>query len=412
MHSKPSPGTIRLLYWVFSAFISFLIALCGYLYFFQSPLLAKREFLLPFFLFVFLTPLVYLSLTRFLLPRLCEYSPKARRNWIPLSIGVGILFTLVTRPPQVLLLLPVHHLQIIVPAGSAERTVTLEYAKTSLREIGFGEYMQEGEWKRTETGFTHTGGEPASLTWSGRSGETAMLVLSNTPGIESVRAGWDGDLASLVPTDSSSAPIIVASKFNVGWMSVTFSRLVTGLVFGILFLVLTLLLAGVQLKSAPAVKRKRGYWLIYALPMAAVWGIYLLAFFPGMMSTDSAIQWKQVISGKFNDLHPVFHTLFIWLITRLWFSPATVALFQILSLSLTIGWGISILDEQGLPTWASWILAVIFAVSPVNAGLVITIWKDIPFSTCLLLLSLLILKVVFSNGEFLKRDIPGSGLEL
>ncbi len=61
-------------------------------------------------------------------------------------MGVGILFALVTRLPQVLLFLPFHHLQITVPAGSTDRSITLEYAKISLRDIGFGEFVQEGEY--------------------------------------------------------------------------------------------------------------------------------------------------------------------------------------------------------------------------------------------------------------------------
>ena len=136
--------------------------------------------------------------------------------------------------------------------------------------------------------------------------------------------------------------------------------------------------------------------------MITVWGIYLLTFWPGMMSTDSNVQWQQVITGIFSDAHPVFHTLFIWLITRLWFTPAAVAIVQILSLSLTTAWGISLLDEQGLP-WAAWTLVALFALSPANGDMVIILWKDIPYSTSLFLLSLMILKIVFSQGKWLAK---------
>ena len=124
--------------------------------------------------------------------------------------------------------------------------------------------------------------------------------------------------------------------------------------------------------------------------------------FPRNNDLDSINQWGQVISGRFNHLHPVFHTLFIWLITRLWLSPAAVVIFQILALSTAIAWGISILDHEGLPAWASWGLAIIFALSPVNSNMVITIWKDIPYSTSLLLFSLIVLRVIFTHGEYLK----------
>ena len=91
------------------------MAISGYLWSFQTPLLARREYAFALLLWFLLIPLVYFLLTRFLLPRLLGYSPKARRNWILLSAGVGILFALVTHPPQAILLLPVHHLQINLP---------------------------------------------------------------------------------------------------------------------------------------------------------------------------------------------------------------------------------------------------------------------------------------------------------
>jgi len=137
--------------------------------------------------------------------------------------------------------------------------------------------------------------------------------------------------------------------------------------------------------------------------MVAVWGIYLLTFFPGMMSTDSNVQWGQILSGQFNDAHPVFHTLSMWLVTRVWLSPAAVVISQILFLSLTVAWGIRLLEEHGLPAWAGWLLAAIFAFGPLNGNMVIVLWKDIPYSTSLFLLSLMILKIVLTKGAWLEK---------
>ena len=386
---------------LFSIIIGFGMSFTIYILFLQTPFLSKREFAFTFLLWLALTPLIYLLLSHFFLPRLLSFSPKARRNWILLSAGVGILFALVTHPPQAILLLPVHHLQINVPGGNADRVVTLEYAKTSLRDIGFGEFLQKGDWQRTKTGFTLTGGEPASLTWSGRSGEKATLVYSNTQGIEEVQAGWDGTLAALNPAESPGAPVIASSRFPESWKSTLFSNLITVLTAGFLFLALTIFLAGVQIKPAPVVQRKKGFWLLYALPMLAVWGIYLLTFFPAVMTPDSIRQWGQVITGQFNDALPVVHTLLVILLTKVWFSPAIVIVFQIIALALTVAWGIQLLEDQGLPSWAGWGLALVFALSPVNGNMVVSLWKDIPYSICLFLFSLMILKAIFSKGAWL-----------
>jgi len=394
----------KLFLWFAAGVISFFLAFFLYLAFLQTYILSKREFAFAALLWIAFTPLVYLLLSRFLLPRVHEYTPRARRNWLLLSAAVGILFALITRPPQLIFLLPKHTLQIVIPAGSIDRTVTLEYATSSLGgDISFAQLSTDGNWQRADSGFTYAGSEPASLAWSGRTGDSATVVFSNSPSLVDVQVGWDGYFSALDTTADPNGQVAISKTFSTPWLSSIGSRLIVGFTAAFFFLTITLFLAGVELKVAKPVQRKKGYWLLYALPMAAVWGVYLLTFFPGLMSQDSNVQWHQIVTGQFNDAHPVFHTLTMWLITRAWFSPAAVVVFQILSLSLVIAWGIMLLDEQGLPPWAAWGLVGFFSVSPINANLVITLWKDIPYSTCLLLMSLIILKVVFTDGQWLER---------
>ncbi len=121
------------------------------------------------------------------------------------------------------------------------------------------------------------------------------------------------------------------------------------------------------------------------------------------MTNMSSIQWAQMLSFQFDDIHPVLYTILLWALTRVWYSPASVAIFQIAFLSFSIAWGVKVLDENGLPRWASWLVVGLFALSPINGELVITLWKDIPYAAAFLLLSVLALKIVFSNGEWLNH---------
>src|SRR5262249_58527353 len=66
-------------------------------------------------------------------------------------------------------------------------------------------------------------------------------------------------------------------------------------------------------------------WLGYGLPSIVVSTVFLLTFWPGLMSADSLDQWRQILTREFNDWHPAFHTLTHWLITRPWGSPAADA---------------------------------------------------------------------------------------
>jgi hypothetical protein len=143
--------------------------------------------------------------------------------------------------------------------------------------------------------------------------------------------------------------------------------------------------------------------LKYALPMAIIWGIYLLAFFPGMMSADSMVQWEQILTGHFNDHHPIIHTLLIWLLTRITLSPAVIAVTQIIALSLVAGAWLAFFERVGIKKWIIWIVALLFAVSPVNGTMINTLWKDIPYSIAVMGLTLILALAVFSNGGWIHR---------
>jgi len=145
-------------------------------------------------------------------------------------------------------------------------------------------------------------------------------------------------------------------------------------------------------------------WLWYAMPCFVVWTIYLMAFWPGSMSPDSLYQWKETLTGQFTDWHPAFHTMNIWLINHLWFSPAAVAFAQIFALGSIAGWGLAGLGRLGAPRKMLWGVSLLFALSLVNGVMVITLWKDIAYSIAVLALTLLVLQIVSSNGLwFTKR---------
>jgi hypothetical protein len=80
-----------------------------------------------------------------------------------------------------------------------------------------------------------------------------------------------------------------------------------------------------------------------------------------------------------------------------------VALFQLGALSAVVGWGLATLRRVGAPRLAVITASLAFALSPVNDVTVITLWKDIPYSTALLALSVAVLQTVNSEGKWLNR---------
>jgi len=175
-----------------------------------------------------------------------------------------------------------------------------------------------------------------------------------------------------------------------------------GFGIGLLLFAASALFATLQTKSAaPATTRRMG-WLLYALPMLVVWLIYLLAYWPGMMSADSLNQWGQALSGHFTDHHPASHTFFLWLLARIYPSPALVALVQILALGLLAGYILGFFETQGAPRPILWLASLVFALSPVNGTMVNTLWKDILYSTALLGFTFLAYRVGVTRGQWLE----------
>ena len=75
----------------------------------------------------------------------------------------------------------------------------------------------------------------------------------------------------------------------------------------------------------------------YAAAPLVVWTVYWLAFFPGLVSMDSVNQWGQIVTGKYDDWHPVAHTWLVWLLTRPGHSLGTVSFLQVVLTALLVG---------------------------------------------------------------------------
>lgn len=378
--------------------------LAGFIYFLflQTPQITRREILGAGLAWLAGSGLIYLLLVKILIPVLSRFTPRGRMGWILVSLTFGLLIAIATGPPEAFVMMPVHTLELQVIETPAEG-VTIDWFTTSLGEISFSQFETGSEWKTENGQLTSNGNAPAAIRWQGRVGESARLVLVPSPQGGSVQVVWDGQREVLDLSPENNTPVIseFTPQSSILWFLPAF--LCTVVIAGFIFLVVSLFLGEVSFSAREGRVNRKYPWLLYALPMIVVWGLFLLTFFPGLMSGDSYDQWSQVVSARFNDAHPVFHSLVLWVLTRFWLSPAAVVIFHILALSLTVAWGLEILQRYGLPNWGAWLVAAIFALSPINGQIVITIWKDIPYSTAMLLFSLMLLLVVFTRGKWLEK---------
>jgi hypothetical protein len=129
---------------------------------------------------------------------------------------------------------------------------------------------------------------------------------------------------------------------------------------------------------------------------------YLFAFYPGVLTFDSVYQWDQLSRFNFSNWHPAYHTILMWLITRIWYSPASIAFVQIVIYSLVLAYGFYTLKEElEIPYVLLILLDVVISINPINGIMAITLWKDVSYGIFVLLLTLFVFKLMNSNGEWI-----------
>jgi hypothetical protein len=157
-------------------------------------------------------------------------------------------------------------------------------------------------------------------------------------------------------------------------------------------------------------RRSIQHWILFSLPMIGVWIFFLLIFFPGFVTDDAFYELRQFVSGHYNDWHPILYAILIGLITKIHFSPASVVIFQILIVSIAFAWGLGGLADMGVSRKILWMLAILCSIAPFNISLILTLWKDAPYSVCLLILSVIFLKTINTHGQWLRHPWHWLGL--
>lgn len=197
---------------------------------------------------------------------------------------------------------------------------------------------------------------------------------------------------------------------------------------GVLFIVLFFLAATV-IEGCAGLGRKSGkgklklpqkltplqYAIIAAAVISFVWLLFFLMYYPAATSIDSENVIKQVLGEyTYSDAHPFTYTLFakLFIGIGLQFGSLSVgvALFALAHLVLQCAAAVYMvwwMAKNGANILFLMAVTLYFASSPVFASLSITLWKDIPFSSCIVIYTIQLYEVVRSNGKRL-ATVSGS----
>ena len=142
--------------------------------------------------------------------------------------------------------------------------------------------------------------------------------------------------------------------------------------------------------------------LLYSLPSLIILTLVWLAAYPANMSPDSIYVWTAVVRDSYDGLHPIFYALGMKLLTFIWESPAILIIVQILLCSFTFAYTIYRLRQWGANKYLCAILAVVIPALPVNSIFAATLWKDVPYTMGLILISVELMRAIKDKAYYSK----------
>ena len=132
--------------------------------------------------------------------------------------------------------------------------------------------------------------------------------------------------------------------------------------------------------------------------------LWLIAYYPGGFSPDSISQLAQVLTGNYNNWHPVLHTwLFFWIPWQLFHSPAGIVLYQIILFSLAVGYLYRVLCRRGCPAWfliLSWLFLIL---NQQTARIMLFLWKDSALTITALVIFTQLIEIYDTDGAWLDK---------
>mgnify|MGYP000898272783 CR=1 FL=1 len=409
VNSTESPSkkqrTVR---WILSFFLGLQLALAGYLFWIPYPITSRRSLLLIGLLTVLLSAAAFGILTRWMLPRFARTPRIVFRLCLLLSVFCSGLLILIRAVP-----LPDRY--FFLPSGSVSiETVGTHNPSSNGSQIrlllfdtgttdSFSSLTQSGSWQLE--GKALTTDNAGGLSWSGEVFHQIELLFETGPeaGIIQIISENETNTIDLYTPIAGEQSIRLAYPLPIGNRLIIFLSVLISLAF--LFLLFFSLTVPVPDFQSAAMRPAASISWLVALPMLISWTIWLLVYWPGIMSPDSMDQWGQSLSGAFNDWHPAIYAILMRALNQIWQTPAVIGIVQIIALSLITAWGLRMLRRHGYPALVCWIMSLLFAITPLTGLLSITLWKDVPYGISLFALFLIVCEIVLSSGQQ-RRGVP------
>ena len=321
-----------------------------------------------------------------------------------LFLSIMLLFNLQIQPVYYLLPDSEMEMSMDIPAErEGVNGVQLLWINTGQGYVHHSNMEIEGDYELADTVLVFLPGQTVTIRWQGKAGLQTEFMFYATQYDQKVDVLWNGTASTLdlLGDDGEFLEFNFSTDMPL-WLK-SFSVLTSIIAFSYL-IILLVLAANLWEPKAKTINKRPAYdWLRFMLPMLVVWLFSLIVFWPGVISSDSNELWRQAVTGDFNDWQSAFFAMLLYLLIKIDYSLGFVLILQIVFFSSVVAYGLGRLEKRGLPKGILWLIAVLFALSPLNNMQAITLWKDIPYSISILWLAILFFEIYDSNGKWIEK---------
>ncbi len=270
----------------------------------QRHFFSKRYLLYAILISIAVTLLVA-WLRKCLLARRFAALPRGMRiTALVFTVLMSLVVLANTRIQPIYYLLPDTQMKVRIPIGDVpqdQESVRLLWVETGQGTVYYENMHFEGEWERVAKNILFAPNQEVTITWQGKAGAQPEIAFRMTRYDQPVFVSWNGVEKEYnlnqpkVPNVLIETPLDIPLIYKLPFI-IAFCVSCGFVIFSLLVILGTWHPQRRQKKQAG-----KYAWLLYMLPMTAVWGFSLLVFWPGVMSNDSMAFMDSEPVGVYSD---------------------------------------------------------------------------------------------------------------
>ncbi|MDK2982133.1 MAG: hypothetical protein PWQ55_2480 [Chloroflexota bacterium] len=390
-----------------STIIGFSLGYLIYTNFLQRHFFSWRYLFYSVIIFVGVSLLAGWINTKYLFPWINQISRQKRVVLFVLVFSITIISLFSIKVKPLYYLLPDSTIEISFNISDKTNEVQLLWINTGQGFIPHSKMRISGNYSIINDIYVFPPNQSVKINWQGKAGPESQIAFLAAQVDQEVSVNWNGQISSFNLIGDKNEQLIFQFSTSVPlWLKIFWFNTSLNVISYLLILFIFIVNSWKPNKCEENRNKSFG-WLRFMLPMLLVWIFTLLIFWPGVLSNDSRELWRQAVSGDFNDWQSAIFAAIIYLLIRIDYSLSFVIALQIFFTAAVVAYGLGRLENRNVPKAVLWLISLFFAFSPLNNMQMITLWKDVSYSTSVLWLTILFFEIYDSNGAWInkKRNI-------